>query len=367
MKRNRIRLGVSRVAGTLLAISVLSGACAAAETLGEIERLDPAFDRLVAPEAQIEVLAKGFTWTEGPVWVPQQAGGYLLFSDIPRNSVFQWQEGQGVRLFLHPSGYTGREFYGLEPGSNGLLLDPQGRLVSCEHGDRRVSVLTEGGGKRTLVDSYQGKRLNSPNDAVYMSNGDLYFTDPPYGLPDRWDDPRRELDFCGVYRLGKDGQLTLLTTEMARPNGIALSPDEKTLYVAQSDPEAAIWKAFPGAGGRHAGHQPSVVRRDRVGGQATGSARRDGGGQAGSSLGHRARRGAGLHARGPIAGTAEHAAADGQLCVRRRRQDAVHHGRFVPVPHPDPGDRRRILNQPLARGFRTCYESRCTGRSLAAW
>jgi gluconolactonase len=215
------------------------------ETIGSIERLDPAFDHLVAPDAHIEVLAKGFTWSEGPVWVPEADGGYLLFSDIPRNSVFQWREGQGISLFLHPSGYTGATFYGSEPGSNGLVLDPQGRLVSCEHGDRRISVLTEGGGKRTLVDNYHGKRLNSPNDAVYKSNGDLYFTDPPYGLPGHFDDPRRELDFCGVYRLAADGTLTLLTTQLARPNGIGFSPDERTLYVAQSDPQAAIWMAFP--------------------------------------------------------------------------------------------------------------------------
>ncbi len=217
----------------------------AAETLGEIERLDPAMDQLLDQDARIEILARGFTWTEGPVWVPEDEGGYLLFSDIPRNAVFQWREGQGVQLFLQPSGYTGRAFYGLEPGSNGLVLDPQGRLVLCEHGDRRIAVLTEDGGKRTLVDNYRGKRLNSPNDAVYMSNGDLYFTDPPYGLPRGWDDPRRELDFCGVYRLSRDGELTLLTDQLPRPNGIALSPDEKTLYVAQSDPKAAIWMAYP--------------------------------------------------------------------------------------------------------------------------
>lgn len=221
-----------------------TSAVIAQETLGSIERLEPAFDSLVAPGAEIEVLARGFTWTEGPVWVPDDDGGYLLFSDIPRNSVFKWKEGAGISLFLCPSGYTGGSFYGLEPGSNGLLLDPQGQLVSCEHGDRRISVLTAGGGKRTLVDNYQGKRLNSPNDAVFKSGGDLYFTDPPYGLPARWDDPRRELDFCGVYRLTKDGTLTLLSTELARPNGIGFSPDEKTLYVAQSDPQAAIWKAF---------------------------------------------------------------------------------------------------------------------------
>lgn len=214
--------------------------------LGELIQHDPAFARLVDPAAKIEVIAGGFDWTEGPVWVDEQDGpGYLLFCDIPRNSIYKWVEGKGYSLFMKPSGYTGVADYGAEPGSNGLLLDPQGRLVCCEHGDRRVSVLTDKGGKMTLVDNYQGKRLNSPNDACFKSNGDLYFTDPPYGLPNRYDDPRRELDFCGVYRLSKDGKLTLLTKELARPNGIAFSPDEKTLYVAQSDPDAAIWMSYP--------------------------------------------------------------------------------------------------------------------------
>lgn len=211
--------------------------------LGEIIRDDPRLDELIPKGAKIEVLASGFDWTEGPVWV--RDGGYLLFSDIPRNSVMKWTEGVGASLYLKPSGYTGVAEYAPEPGSNGLLLDPEGRLVFCEHGDRRVSVMLADGGKKTLVDSFKGKRLNSPNDAVFNSNGDLYFTDPPYGLPNRWDDPRRELDFCGVYRLSKKGKLTLLTKEMTRPNGIAFSPDEKTLYVAQSDPERAIWMAFP--------------------------------------------------------------------------------------------------------------------------
>ncbi len=212
-------------------------------TLGHIVRLDPRLDDLLGKEATLDVLGSGFAWAEGPVWV--EDGDYLLFSDIPPNKVMKWEEGKGVSLFLHPSGYTGATDYGNEPGSNGLLLDSQGRLVSCEHGDRRVSVMTKDGGKRTLVDNYEGKRLNSPNDAAYHANGDLYFTDPPYGLPNRYDDPRRELDFCGVYRLAKDGTLTLLTKEMTRPNGIAFSPDFKTLYVAQSDPNAALWKAFP--------------------------------------------------------------------------------------------------------------------------
>ncbi|HEV8147257.1 MAG TPA: SMP-30/gluconolactonase/LRE family protein [Bryobacteraceae bacterium] len=211
-------------------------------TFGRIIREAPQLDTLISASATIEVLASGMSWSEGPVWV--RDGGYLLFCDIPRNSVMKWSESDGLSLFLKPSGYTGLGDYSKEPGSNGLTLDSQGRLVSCEHGDRRVSVMTKGGGKRTLVDNYQGKRLNSPNDLVFKSNGDLYFTDPPYGLP-KQDDPSRELDFCGVYRLAKNGAVTLLTKEMSRPNGLAFSPDEKTLYVANSDPERAVWMAFP--------------------------------------------------------------------------------------------------------------------------
>jgi gluconolactonase len=211
--------------------------------LGRIIREDPKLDQLLAADAKLDVIAAGFDWSEGPVWWAKEKA--LLFSDIPRNSVMIWREGKGVDLYLKPSGYTGAVDYGREPGCNGLVMDPQGQLVSCEHGDRRISVLTREGGKRTLVDNYMGKRLNSPNDAVYKSNGDLYFTDPPYGLPKQWDDPRRELDFCGVYRLSKKGELTLLTKEMSRPNGIAFSPDEKTLYVANSDPKRAIWMAYP--------------------------------------------------------------------------------------------------------------------------
>tara|TARA_R110000850_G_scaffold20717_20_gene61529 strand:+ start:354 stop:1394 length:1041 start_codon:yes stop_codon:yes gene_type:complete len=217
--------------------------------IGEILKIGPAFNELVDSEATIEVLSSGFVWSEGPVWVPEKEhpfGGFILFSDIPNNRIVRWDEGQGAETWLKPSGYTGADPYGGEPGSNGLLLDNKGQLISCEHGDRRLSVLTKGGGKRTLVDNYQGKRLNSPNDACLGPDGEsIYFTDPPYGLPNRWEDPRRELDHCGVYRLSPDGEVTLLTTEMTRPNGIAFSPDHKTLYVAQSDPEAAIWKSFP--------------------------------------------------------------------------------------------------------------------------
>jgi len=213
-------------------------------TLGSIERLDPRFDAAVPKAAVIEVLAGGFEWSEGPVWVEDATGGHLLFSDIPNNTVFRWKAGAGISVFLKPSGFTGVGPYGKEPGSNGLALDARGRLLSCEHGDRRVSVLEHGGGKRTLADNWKGKRLNSPNDLAVHSSGAIYFTDPPYGLPQRYDDPLRELDFCGVYRISAEGELSLLCDTMTRPNGIAFSPDEKTLYVAQSDPAAPIWRAF---------------------------------------------------------------------------------------------------------------------------
>ncbi|HUR53652.1 MAG TPA: SMP-30/gluconolactonase/LRE family protein, partial [Gemmataceae bacterium] len=159
--------------------------------------------------------------------------------------VVKWADKGGASDFLKPSGYTGSApFTGAEPGANGLAFDKSGTLILCQHGDRRVSKLVDGKFV-TLVDKYMGKRLNSPNDLTIHSNGDIYFTDPPYGLPGQMKDPGKELDFQGVYRLKPNGDLTLLTKEMTRPNGIALSPDEKTLYVANSDPDKAIWMAFP--------------------------------------------------------------------------------------------------------------------------
>jgi gluconolactonase len=200
-------------------------------------------NELIDPAAPIEVLASGFEWSEGPIW--DRVAGHLLFSDIPRNSIMKWKEGEGLSLFMRPSGYTGVVDYGREPGSNGLTMDTAGRLHACEHGDRRVTRLEADGGKWTLADSYEGKRLNSPNDLVFKSNGDLYFTDPPYGLPNRADDPRKELTFCGVYRVKPDRSIALLTAELKLPNGLAFSPDESVLYVAQSAPDAAIWMAYP--------------------------------------------------------------------------------------------------------------------------
>lgn len=212
------------------------------EVVAWIERADPGLDELIAPDAKVEVLAEGFEWSEGPVWIPE--GGYLLFSDVPKNVIYRWKEGQGVDVFLKPSGYTGFRERGGESGSNGLALDPQGRLLVCQHGDRRVARW-EKGCFITLAHEYNGKPLNSPNDLVVKSNGDIYFTDPPYGMTAEAKQDPNALDFCGVYRISRDGTLTLLTQEMTRPNGIAFSPDEKTLYVAQSDPERPLWMAFP--------------------------------------------------------------------------------------------------------------------------
>lgn len=219
------------------------------KTIGTIERLDPAFDDLIGKDAKLEFLAGGFAWTEGPVWVKK--GGYLLFSDIPNNVVMKYKNGEKVVPFLKPSGYMGKRTDFMEPGSNGLLIDPMGRLVCMEHGDRRVTALELGKkaeDKVVLADSFGGKKLNSPNDGVFDSKGNLYFTDPPYGRMLKgkpWVFPEVEQGFNGVYRLAKGGKPELLTKEMTYPNGIALSPDEKTLYVANSDPKKAIWMSFP--------------------------------------------------------------------------------------------------------------------------
>ena len=214
-------------------------------TLGTIKRKDSAFNDLVGEKTVIELLEKDkFLWAEGPVWLKSEKA--LLFSDIPRNTIWKWKEGKGLDEFMKPSGYTGKDpFTGREPGSNGLAIDMDGRLLMCMHGDRRIGIREKDGSIKTLVDKYEGKRFNSPNDLTIMSNGDIYFTDPPYGLPKQMADPNKELDFQGVFRFSKKGVLTLLTKELSRPNGIASSPDEKTLYVANSDPAKAIWMAFP--------------------------------------------------------------------------------------------------------------------------
>lgn len=208
-----------------------------------VVRLDPRFDALVPAGATLEKIVDDHGWTEGPLWVAD--GGYLLFSDVVKNRIYEWTPGSGERVFLERSGYTGAApFAGPEPGSNGLALDPEGRLVFCQHGNRRIVRRERDGRQIVLADRYQGHRINSPNDLVYHSNGDLYFTDPPFGLPRTYDDPAKETPFQGVYRLGRDGALTLLTKELTGPNGIAFSPDERTLYVSNADRRRLVWMAY---------------------------------------------------------------------------------------------------------------------------
>ena len=208
-----------------------------------IVRIDKKFDALVPKDAVLEKLGDGYNWVEGPAW--NRKGRYLLFSDIPANSIYMWKEGKGMSLFMKPSGYTGKEpFTGREPGSNGLTYDLDGRLVICEHGDRRVTRVEADGHKAVLAGTYDGKRFNSPNDVVFTSNGDMYFTDPAFGLPKGFEDPGRELDFCGVYRVTPDGKVTLLTKDIKRPNGIAFSPDEKKVYITDDNPDKYAWWVF---------------------------------------------------------------------------------------------------------------------------
>jgi len=211
-------------------------------TLGVIERLDPELDTLLAKDAKAEILVKDLDWAEGPVW--SKAGRCLLWSDVPQNVIYSWAEGKGVNVYLKPSGYTGTVPRGGEPGSNGLTFDPQGRLVMCQHGDRRIARLERDGRIVPVVDRYEGKRFNSPNDLCFDSAGNLYFTDPPYGLEGKLTDPKKEIGFQGVYRWSAGGRLTLVTKEIKFPNGVALSPDERTLYVAESNPDKPVVWAF---------------------------------------------------------------------------------------------------------------------------
>jgi gluconolactonase len=205
-----------------------------------IERLDPALDALLAADAAVENLGSGFRWSEGPVWDPKQDA--LLFSDVPENRVYRWKDGDGLSVFLEPSGFTGTEYNGRERGSNGLTLDAAGRLTLCQHGNRQVARLAADGKHfETVVDKVDGKRFSSPNDLCYDKAGNLFFTDPPYGLPA---DTKQETAFNGVYRLGTDGKLTVIASELSRPNGVAFSPDEKTLYVGSTEGKEPFIKAY---------------------------------------------------------------------------------------------------------------------------
>jgi gluconolactonase len=243
-----------KISGFLILIALivagvlLSGARnTSAQGVGKIERMDPALDSLIPPGAKIEKLAGDLGFVEGPVWVHSSKPGFLIFSDIPANVIRKWSPDGKVSVYLDKTGFTGANAdaadagYQLDAGhgmvtllgSNGITLDKQGRVTFCQHGDHGIVRVDKDGKRTTLADKYEGKRLNSPNDLVYKSDGSLYFTDPPYGLRKAGDDPKKELPFEGVYRWS-NGKLQLLTKQFKAPNGIAFSPDEKTLYIDDS-------------------------------------------------------------------------------------------------------------------------------------
>jgi gluconolactonase len=218
------------------------------KTVGMIERYDSSINQLLSPGAKAEIIAEGFSWSEGPLWMEKQK--MLLFSDVPQNTIYKWTAAKGKEIYLKPSGYTSSVERGGEMGSNGLLLDREGHLVMCQHGDRRMARMNSSTDHPqpnfvTLADKYKGKRISSPNDATYNSKGELFFTDPPYGLPGRDDnDPSKEIKWNGVYKVKKNGEVILLIDSLARPNGIAFFPGGKRLLVANSDPQKPNWYVY---------------------------------------------------------------------------------------------------------------------------
>jgi gluconolactonase len=207
-----------------------------------VRRANAALDTLVPDDAELERVAGGFEFTEGPVWT---GDGALLFSSPNTNQIYRWSPQGQVTVFRSHSGYAGTDIGRYhQPGSNGLTFDPQGRLTMCQHGNRRILRVEPHGNTTVLADTFQGKRLNSPNDLVYRSDGTLYFTDPPFGLPEDFDDPKKELGFSGVFRV-HDGNISLVDDGLAGPNGIALTPDERYLYVGNWDPDRKVVMRYP--------------------------------------------------------------------------------------------------------------------------
>lgn len=215
-------------------------------TTGTLVKFDDSLDSILLPDAKAEIIASGYQWSEGPIWIGSE--NMLLFSDVPANTIYKWTEKDGASVYLQPSGYTDTvPSTCKEPGSNGLTLDPEGRLVLCQQGDRQMGRMEAGFDQpqpryKALATHYQGKRFSSPNDCVYHPDGDLYFTDPPYGLNTQDDtDPKKELPFNGVYRLKKDGQVDMVINSITRPNGLAFFPGTHQLLVACSDPARPDW------------------------------------------------------------------------------------------------------------------------------
>jgi len=234
---------------TLLIIGLSHAACdnSKHKTFGHVQKFDPALDSIIAEDAEVEIIGEGFEWSEGPLWIEKDS--MLLFSDIPVNSIFKWTEAKGTELYLKPSGYTSSVKRGGEVGSNGLLLNDKGQLILCQHGDRRIALMNAPIDKPapsfvTLAEQYDGKKFDSPNDAVMRSNGDIFFTDPPYGLEKNAEDTNKAAPYQGVYKLAANGKVTLLTDTITRPNGIGLFPGERSIIIASSDSTKAIWYVY---------------------------------------------------------------------------------------------------------------------------
>jgi len=210
---------------------------------GSIEQIAPSLEDIISKEAMVEIIAEGFEWSEGPLWIANL--NMLLFTDVPKNTIYKWTEKKGSEVYLTPSGYTGPDPIGYEPGANGLAQNDKGELLLCQHGDRRVAKMNSSIEQPSpsfadIASGYQGKRFNSPNDLTFY-NSEVFFTDPPYGLAA---DSLREIPFHGVYKVTASGNVLLLIDSLTRPNGIAFSPDHKKMYVANSDPDKARWYVY---------------------------------------------------------------------------------------------------------------------------
>ena len=216
-------------------------------TTGEIERLDPSLDSIISAGAKPEIIADGLDWSEGPLWIEKEH--MLIFSDVPQNKIYKWTEEKGKEVYLTPSGYTDTAKRGGETGSNGLTLDNNGNLILCQCGNRQIAKMdaplnSPAAKFISIANAYKGKKFNSPNDVIVNSLGEVFFTDPPYGLEKNMDDPKKELPYQGVYKVKKNGEVVLLLDSLTRPNGILLLPGEKTLLIANSDPAKPNWYAF---------------------------------------------------------------------------------------------------------------------------
>ena len=343
--RRRTAIGLGMILIVATAIVRPAVAQPTAGEAGTVERLDPRLDDLVAADATVEQVADGFQFIEGPVWVGDADDGHLLFSDIPADTVYRWSEADGTSVFLNPVFLPELETGG-QGGSNGLTLDLDGRVVLCEHGNRRLARIEADGSRITLADRYEGRRLNSPNDIVYHSSGAAFFTDPPYGLASP---EAAELDWNGVYRLDPDGSVHLLADGQSRPNGIGLSPDERTLYVANSDGAARLWMAYAVDDDLGVGEGRVLLDPDRQ--PRRRRARRLRGRRVGEPVGERP----GRHRRHQSGGRPSRHRAGGRAArergVRQRRHDPLHDraDRSLPRPHPGRGPDALTPTSPCER------------------